>query len=199
MQGSHLLLTAEAPGPNQHTVDNKRDQQNGITFARRLAGLQGIQFDCRMAAGSFEVALTLSTARTRTVLYVDDSPDMGRLFRQYLQGTDYGLVHVRSAERAVQMARQAAPDVIVLDVLLPTADGWQLLEQLRTEPAMAATPVIVCSVLPEATLAASLGVAAFLAKPVTRTALLSALTKSCPPAPEAHRGRPASNALLPPS
>jgi CheY-like chemotaxis protein len=105
---------------------------------------------------------------------------MGRLFRRYVAGTGYGLVHVRTAERAIQVSRQSPPDVFVLDVLLPSEDGWQLLERLRAEPRTAETPVIVCSILPEETLATSLGIAGFLPKPINQPDLLATLARCCP-------------------
>jgi CheY-like chemotaxis protein len=175
-----LLVSVEPSTSGVRPSDHAADQRNGIELARRLAGLQGIQLDVRESALAIEAALALPTVRARTVLSVDDNPDMGRLFRQYVAGTGYGLIHVRTAERAVQVARRAPPDVIVLDVLLPTEDGWQLLERLRADPETATTPVIVCSILPEANLAASLGVAAFLAKPISQPALLAALARCCP-------------------
>jgi CheY-like chemotaxis protein len=173
-----LLLTAEPAASDQAGPDAGPPQ--GIELARRLAGLQGFQLDLRSSAESTEVVLALPTVRSRTVLYVDDSPDMGRLFRQYVAGTGYGLIHVRTAERAVSVARQSPPDVFVLDVLLPTEDGWQLLERLRAEPRTAGTPVIVCSILPEETLAASLGIAGFLPKPISQPDLLATLARCCP-------------------
>jgi CheY-like chemotaxis protein len=153
---------------------------SGIALARRLASLQGIQLDVQVSARSVAAAMVLATIRARTVLYVDDSPDMGRLFRQYVAGTGYGLIHVRTAERAVQVSRQSPPDVFILDVLLPAEDGWQLLERLRAEPRTAETPVIVCSILPEETLAASLGIAGFLPKPISQPVLLATLARCCP-------------------
>src|SRR5262249_14004138 len=126
-----LLVSVEPSASGGRASDQAGDQPSGIELARRLAGLQGIQLDVRTSALGIEAVLALPTERARSVLYVDDSPEMGRLFRHYVAGTGYGLTHVRTAERAVQVARRAPPDVIVLDVLLPTEDGWQLLERLR--------------------------------------------------------------------
>jgi CheY-like chemotaxis protein len=175
-----LHLSVESRSAGEPRSARTGDEPSGLILARRLAALQGIQLDVRPLANGFEAGLTLPTERARTVLYVDDSPDMGRLFRHYLVGTGYGLTHVRTAERALEVARRAPPDVIVLDVLLPTEDGWQLLDRLRANPLTMSTPVIVCSILPEATLAESFGVASFLPKPISQPALLSALARCCP-------------------
>lgn len=182
------VVASERPGvvdlslSLDHVRPERREGESdwsGLGLARQLAALQGVQLDLH-GTDSLEAVLTIPTRRGRTVLYVDDNPDMGRLFRQYLAGSAYGLVHVRTAERALTVARSAPPDVIVLDVILPNQDGWQLLERLRADQTTAETPVIMCSVLPEETLAASLGVVEFLAKPISQPALLAALDRCCP-------------------
>jgi CheY-like chemotaxis protein len=177
---SDLVLSIEPGSANSRHVTNGSGRASDVELARRLASLQGIQLDIQVSARLAAVSLVLPTIRARTVLYVDDSPDMGRLFRQYVAGTGYGLIHVRTAERALELSRQSPPDVFVLDVLLPTEDGWQLLERLRAEPRTAGTPVIVCSILPEETLAASLGISEFLPKPISQPDLLATLARCCP-------------------
>ena len=74
--------------------------------------------------------------------------------------------------------------MILLDVLLPRDDGWQFLDSLRADETTASVPVVVCSVVPEESLAASLGVE-FLPKPVSRPALLASLEQACRPASQA--------------
>jgi len=175
-----VLLSVNATSSEQSDAAEDRTGCSEIQLARRLASLQGMQLDVRRTEDGLQALLVIPTRRERTVLYVDDNPDMGRLFRQYLAGTGYGLVHVRTAERAIRLARATPPDVIVLDVLLPSEDGWQLLERLRAEPSLARRPVIMCSVLPEQSLAASLEVSAFLMKPITQTDLRSILERCCP-------------------
>ena len=64
---------------------------------------------------------------------------------------------------------------MVLDIRLPRLDGWQVLEQLRDDPATADTPVIVASVVDDRPRGLALGARSYLLKPVSREALLSAL------------------------
>jgi CheY-like chemotaxis protein len=175
-----LLLSLDRARQGDPVANGARDGRSGIGLAYRLAAIQGMPFNVRASQSSIEAVLTLPTRHARTVLYVDDNPEMGRLFRQYLIGTGYSLVHVRTADRAVQVARSVPPDVVVLDVILPTEDGWQLLERLRADQTTAKIPIIMCSILPEETLAASMGVVEFLTKPISQAALLSALARCCP-------------------
>ena len=73
------------------------------------------------------------------------------------------------------VVRRPAPHLIVLDVMLPGIDDWELLGRLRAHPRTRAAPIIICTILPQKELALALGAAAFIRKPVSRPALLSAL------------------------
>jgi CheY-like chemotaxis protein len=60
--------------------------------------------------------------------------------------------------------------------MMPTQDGWEILQALKNDPATQHVPVIICSVLDDPELARSLGAVAYLHKPVTQADLLSVLT-----------------------
>lgn len=117
----------------------------------------------------------LPIVRLTTVLVVDDNPDMGRLFQRFVAGYPYRMVQARTFPTALEFVQEYHPDIITLDVLMPAIDGWQILQQLRSNPISHKIPIIVCSILPEKPLALSLGAAGFLAKPVTAPSLLEAL------------------------
>jgi CheY-like chemotaxis protein/predicted DNA-binding protein (UPF0251 family) len=135
------------------------------------------------------VRLRLPPVSLAQVLVVDDNPDLVRLFQRYLGGEPYRLIQATSGEAARRLAAELRPDVVVLDVMLPTEDGWEILAQLRAHPETRDLPVVVCSILPERAVAMSLGVEDFLAKPVTRATLLATLQRWCRP-PAAPSARP---------
>jgi CheY-like chemotaxis protein len=85
------------------------------------------------------------------------------------------MVGTPDPEQALLLAEAESPEIIVLDVMLPDTDGWELLGRLRAHPLTRQTPVIVCTILPQEQLALALGAAAFLSKPISRPALLAAL------------------------
>lgn len=143
----------------------------------RLAQSLDATLDVQPTASGGVVRLTLPAPRVATLLLVDDNPDVALLFRRYLGGMDYRLIQARSAERALRLARELQPDVVILDVLMPSHDGWEILQALRAEPATSSLPIVICSVVPDYALAYSLGVTDFLAKPVTRQALLDVLSR----------------------
>jgi CheY-like chemotaxis protein len=127
------------------------------------------------AAALLTISVTLPVAPQTTVLVVDDNADTLRLLQRYLSGTRYRFLGVRDPAQAVAAADMVSPAAIVLDVMLPGVDGWELLSRLREHPHTRGVPVIVCTILPQERVALMLGAAAFLRKPVSREALLVAL------------------------
>jgi CheY-like chemotaxis protein len=121
------------------------------------------------------ITLNLRLAGQRTVLVIDDNADALQLAARCLIGSRYTFVGSRDPEQGLLVAARVAPCAIVLDVVLPGIDGWELLGRLRTHPATANIPVIVATILPQEQLALALGAAAFLRKPLSREALLTTL------------------------
>ena len=78
------------------------------------------------------------------------------------------------------MAREQHPDIIVLDVIMPEMDGWQVMEKLRELPETADIPIIMQSMLSERELALALGADDYLTKPVDKSGLPSAVRKLLP-------------------
>jgi CheY-like chemotaxis protein len=124
------------------------------------------------------LTLVLRTGEgARNILVLDDNPDVGELVQRILTGSQYEVLHVRLASQGIKLAREVQPWAILLDVVLPIQDGWEVLSVLRADSITSHIPVVVCSVLPDRELALSLGAADFLAKPITRGALIQALTR----------------------
>lgn len=168
--------------PPPRPIDGDRaasgESEPELAAARYLAGLQGGTIEDVQGEGpAVGLQLRLPLSKKRRVLLIDDNPDVGKLFRRMLGESDYHLGQVRTASHALNHAREALPDVIILDVVMPSRDGWEVLTALRGDPTTARIPVVVCSVLPDRDLALSLGAADFLAKPVTRATLVRTLAR----------------------
>jgi CheY-like chemotaxis protein len=126
-------------------------------------------------AQPFGARLVLQVPQQTTVLAIDDNADTLRLVRRYLSGTRYRFVGTRDPEEALALAEEAAPQAILLDIMMPGIDGWELLGRLRSHPNLRDVPVLVCTILPQEKLAMALGAAAFVRKPFNREVLLAAL------------------------
>jgi CheY-like chemotaxis protein len=112
-----------------------------------------------------------------TVLVIDDNAGLVELLKDYLTGHACRVVAATSGREGLRLAQEAAPHAIVLDVMMPEIDGWELLQRLRNHPQTAAIPVIICSVFNNPELAYSLGASLFLPKPVSRDDVLAALQR----------------------
>jgi CheY-like chemotaxis protein len=126
--------------------------------------------------GLAQVRISLPRKRRRVVLVLEDNPSAVELYRRYLEGSDeWELAAGDDPRRAFELARETCPAVIVLDVLMPLQDGWQVLQRLRAQPETHPIPVLICSVFDEAALALALGASGYLKKPVSREQFVQAL------------------------
>lgn len=82
-------------------------------------------------------------AKGHTVLVVDDEPDVLLLCRVNLEFEGYQVIEAADGEEAMRMVREHRPDVILLDVMMPAMDGWQVLSALKEDPEAADIPVIM--------------------------------------------------------
>jgi CheY-like chemotaxis protein len=147
-------------------------------MAHQLIGLLGGTLEISPVQGREQVpavTLVLSVAQQITVLMIDDNADTLQLFERRLSESRYRFIGARDPEQALDLAEEMAPQIILLDVMLPDVDGWELLGRLREHPATRDAPILICTILPQEQLALTLGAAAFIRKPVSREALLSAL------------------------
>jgi CheY-like chemotaxis protein len=119
--------------------------------------------------------IDLPTNHHTTILIVDDNVDILALYDRYLTPHGYRVVVAQSAQIAQKLAQQIKPNAIILDLMMPEQDGWDLLQFLLNQPETEHIPIVVCSVLNQKDLAFSLGVSAFLEKPITEQALLATL------------------------
>lgn len=110
------------------------------------------------------------------VLVIDDDPATGELVRRQLARHGYQVETAANGEVGLELARRLNPDVITLDVMMPGMDGWAVLEALKADPALAPIPVVMMSMLENRELAAALGAADSLPKPVQRSQLDQLLT-----------------------
>lgn len=115
------------------------------------------------------------TAHCPSVLVIDDNQGLVELLDEYLTGHACQVISATSGPEGLRLAQEQVPDAVVLDVMIPEMDGWEVLQRLRNHPQTVGIPVIICSVLDSPELAYSLGASLFLPKPVSRDDVLTAL------------------------
>src|SRR5512138_1402462 len=103
------------------------------------------------------------------VLLIDDSPMQQKIARIYLEkGEGYTVVSANNGSEGVKLAKQEAPDLILLDVEMPEMNGEDALKAMKSDPDIMAIPVIMCTAAEEEGLEKrlmGLGAAGFIKKP----------------------------------
>jgi CheY-like chemotaxis protein len=155
-------------------------QKEKLEMARNLASLSGGSIKLEPGQEGLplqRIRMIFSAVEQVPVLVIDDNTDTLQLFQRYLTGTGYRCIEARDPEQALELVESFNPKIIILDVMLPRIDGWELLGRLRHHPRLKSTPIIICTILPQEQLAHMLGAAAFLRKPFTRAELLAVLDR----------------------
>ena len=164
----------------------------GLALSRQLIELMGgsIGVESELGVGStFWIELPISddtrvTDATAAIsvaaplaLIVDDDAGAQELLALVLQENGFRTVCVSSGDEAIAQARKQRPDVITLDVFLPTIDGWDVLKLVKSDPELATIPVVMVTISSDRGKAFSLGALEHLVKPVEREQLLAALDR----------------------
>lgn len=111
------------------------------------------------------------------VLVMEDDPSAVRLLRAYLEGAGHRMRVSGDGESGLAEARRSIPSAIILDLLLPGKDGWDVLRELKSDPVLREVPVVVVTVVDERELGMALGAVDYFIKPVDRDALLARLAR----------------------
>lgn len=147
-------------------------------------GIEGLEHGLRLMAGQH-------------ILVVDDDRDTLVLVRMVLEGQGYRVTQAESGAEAVELARVNVPDLIILDVMMPRADGYDVARWLRDEPATAHVPILMFSAkgrLEDKAEGYEAGVDDYLTKPVHPARMLARVkatlerTGGGPVGPDAPRG-----------
>ncbi len=126
-------------------------------------------------SGVLRLRLALPGLHQPVILVIDDQQAALRMYQRYLSRTPFTVMGVSDPTQALALTRLLQPALVLLDVMMPHIDGWEILQALRLDTQTRSTPVIVCSAWEASELARSLGAADFLKKPVTQKRLLAAL------------------------
>ena len=153
---------------------------------------QGATFRFTLPVSQPEPAITLPRADTdevKLIVAIEDDQGLTTLYRRYLESHGYQLVGVHKSEEAVNRVIELQPAAILLDVIMPNKDGWQVLAELKREPATRDIPVIMCTIANDYERARTLGAVDYLTKPILEFELTRALNKAITAA-RANGGQP---------
>ena len=94
------------------------------------------------------------------------------------------VVGATEGDKAIRLALDLRPRLVLLDIMMPKLDGWEVCRRMRSFPTLVNTPIIVCSVLQQAQMALALGADAYLSKPVSQPDILRVLRQHLGPLPQ---------------
>ncbi|HET7011286.1 MAG TPA: response regulator [Anaerolineales bacterium] len=112
---------------------------------------------------------------TIQALLIDDDPDLSVMLRTLLRGQDFEIRAVYSGQEGVEACREQPPDIVILDLLMPEVDGWEVCGRIRE---FSSVPILILSALgAPASVARALDAGAddYLIKPVHASLLASRL------------------------
>ena len=121
----------------------------------------------------------------KTILYVEDNEMNRQLVRDLLKRTTYQLIEAHDGEAGVVKALEARPDLILMDIQLPKISGLEAMRRIRTELAIANTPIIAITSFAlsgDDRKAKESGATAYIAKPYSPRDLLALIRKILPEA-----------------
>jgi len=177
----HIQVAAQRATPSPKEQKDAED----LKMAYRLIEISGGRLEAESGTNGlapFHADILLPTTEQVPVLVVDDNMDTLHLIERYLADSRYRFVGTADPHKVLMLVEQTTPSVVVLDIMLPEVDGWELLGRLREHPKLRDVPIIVCTILSQEQLALTVGAASFLRKPISREGLLSALDQQIAPA-----------------
>ena len=115
--------------------------------------------------------------RKPVVLVVEDDLPTSELFTVNLIKSGYSVIHAYDGIEAVEKAREYKPFAILLDVMIPKKDGWEVLSDLKSDDITKSIPVVITSMIDNKDLGYALGATDYLVKPIDRETLIKTLSE----------------------
>jgi diguanylate cyclase (GGDEF)-like protein len=168
----------------------------GLTLTRKLVELHGgtIAVESKLGEGScFVVSIPLISpvgderseeaeavsldfpwmdAKAPLILVVEDDRASAELLTLHLTQAGYKVAHAFDGQEALEKAEALRPFAILLDIMLPKKDGWEVLQSFKSNEATSNIPVLIHSMVDNKDLAFALGAADYLMKPLDKDVLL---------------------------
>lgn len=137
--------------------------------------IQGLNQRIAENSGETTISIILPVRKQISCLVIDDVEFVRRLIERMLGSYGIQVFGADNYADAVSLIQFMKPDFILLDVLMPKMDGWQMITNIKSNPDMSDIPVIICSVLYEPELSQAVGAKAYIRKPINRLELIKTL------------------------
>ena len=113
-----------------------------------------------------------SSNAKKTILVVDDYANIRQLLRQQLETEGYNIIEAKDGIEAIAFVKKSAPDLIILDVMMPEMSGFDVAAVLKNDPKTMHIPIIILSIVEDRERGYRLGIERYLMKPIETDTLL---------------------------
>jgi chemotaxis family two-component system response regulator PixH len=178
--------TSRKAGQNtQKTIKEVNHQQLEALLIQRLNSLDMIKRHLHSAdfitGESIDLPVKVESIKPKNILIVDDDPISIKLTSHFLQKAEYAVTCAVDGKEGLRKALENPPDIILIDIMMPGLDGFQLLTQLKKEAMTSRIPVLILSSLcneQEIIRGLKEGAVDFITKPFSPQVLLAKLEKT---------------------
>ncbi|WP_159787324.1 PAS domain S-box protein [Sodalinema gerasimenkoae] len=170
-QGSCFIFTLPVDASTQEQSASNLGQTPEV--ARRL-GLVPLmqQLEDHVATTEESTPAQLGANLGKTILVVDDDEHVRELLRQSLEAQGYHVRQAKDGVEAIMEVKRSRPDLIVLDVMMPYIDGFDVAAVLKNEPQTMGIPILVLSIVEDRERGYRAGIDRYLKKPIDRQGFL---------------------------
>jgi CheY-like chemotaxis protein/anti-sigma regulatory factor (Ser/Thr protein kinase) len=140
---------------------------NALASVPTEASLDTMLVSIDQSASLVDGSSALPDGRQQIVLVVEDDPASVDLLKLYVTSAGFDVAVARDGATGLELARRLRPACIVLDIVLPQLDGWDVLSRAKQDPSINDIPIIVVSMLDERGKGFALGAAEYIVKPIS--------------------------------
>jgi signal transduction histidine kinase/CheY-like chemotaxis protein len=180
-QGTGLGLALTRHFAVLHGGDVRLESELGkgstFTLCLPMAGPIAVEAPAAGRVAPIGSATATSPDERPLILVVEDNPPDAELVRHIVERGGFRTAIARTGGEALDMARMLHPVAIMLDIVLPGLDGWEVLAILKRDEATSSIPVVVVSVVDDPERGAALGALDNVAKPIRAKELLDRLSR----------------------
>jgi signal transduction histidine kinase/CheY-like chemotaxis protein len=180
--GLGLSLTRKLLGLMDGDISATSEPGHGSRFVVRMPASHKSQpAEVRSLTEDFETSTTTHRDDAPLVLVVDDEQSTRDYIVHQLEREGFAVRACADGAQGLRLARELLPSLIIMDILMPELDGWELLQSMREDERLRDVPVIMASILDERAAGIKAGATDFLSKPIQRDRLVHSIRRALGP------------------